>query len=158
MTRPGRGFTLIELLITLAILGVLAMAAVPAVEVAVQRANEQELRHALRTLRDGIDAYKRAHDEGRIAAKTGDTGYPPNLQVLVDGVVDQRDPNKSRLRFLRRIPRDPLAGEMTKDASGTWAIRSFASSAERPTEGDDVYDVSSRSTRTGLNGLRYDTW
>ena len=109
MRHPGRGFTLIELMATLAILAVLATLTVPLAQLHLQRAREQELRLALRELRSAIDAYKRASDEGRVRRAAASTGYPPSLEVLVEGVEDQRDPARRKLFFLRRVPPDPFA-------------------------------------------------
>lgn len=150
------GFTLIELLITLAILGVLATLAVPYAQTAVQRRQEQELRTALRDIRQAIDAYKRASDEGRIAKTTGASGYPPALEVLAEGVIDQSAPTRRKMVFLRRVPSDPFMPSATGDAS--WGKRSYASDAAAPEEGDDVFDVYSRSARAGLNGVPYHQW
>ena len=105
---PARGFTLIELLITVAIVGVLASIALPLREVAVQRGMETDLRRALREIRDGLDAYKRASDEGRIQRAADRSGYPPTLQALVEGMSDAKSPDGAMLYFLRRVPRDPL--------------------------------------------------
>src|SRR4051794_40029035 len=101
------GFTLVELVITVAIVGILAMAVLPLAEVTIQRSKEHELRTALRQMREAIDAYKQASDEGRVAKKAGETGFPKSLAVLMDGVDDAKDPKKSKIYFLRRIPRDP---------------------------------------------------
>ena len=150
----SRGFTLVELLVSLAILGVLATMLVSVVQLQIQRTKEAQLRDALREIRHAIDDYKAASDDGRITKRAGGSGYPATLQVLVDGVPDLRDP-KRKLRFLRRIPPDPfgLSGE-----SSDWQLRSYASEASAPREGDDVYDVVSRARGTGLNGVPYSKW
>jgi general secretion pathway protein G len=147
-----RGFTLIEMVITVAIVALLASVALPLAEVTSQRSKEQDLRHALREVREAIDAYKRAADDGMIERKSDASGYPPTLAALVQGVPDKRNPAAPKIFFLRRLPRDPFADE------GAWGLRSYASSAAEPKEGDDVYDVYSKSDAKGLNGVPYKDW
>jgi general secretion pathway protein G len=154
----GRGFTLIELLVTLAILALLGTLVLPVTQVTVQRSQEQDLRRALRDIRTGIDAYKRAHDEGRIARVAGGTGYPKNLELLVEGVPDLRSAQRAKIFFMRRLPRDPFARSGNDSAADTWGKRSYASEAADPQEGADVYDVYSNSGRTGLNDVPYRKW
>jgi general secretion pathway protein G len=146
-----KGFTLVELLITVAILGLLASVALPLAEVAVQRGKEQELRRSLREIREAIDAYKRAADEGVIEKPADRSGYPPTLAALVEGAVDKRDPRGARVFFLRRVPPDPVSGE-------PWGLRSYASPADAPQSGQDVFDVHSKSMQAGLNGVPYREW
>ena len=152
-----RGFTLVELVITVAIISLLATAALPAAELAARRAKEQELSRALRQVRDAIDAYKQAADEGRIEKKVGDSGYPKQLEDLVAGVDDRKSTRKAKIYFLRRLPRDPFA-DVEMAPSATWGKRSYASPPDDPKEGDDVYDVYSLSSATGLNGRPYREW
>jgi general secretion pathway protein G len=153
-----RGFTLVELMITLAIVGLLASVALPLAELTVQRNKEHELRHALREIRTALDAYKQAVAEGHIARTLNDTGYPPSLSVLMEGVPDASSPDKKMLYFLRRIPRDPMFDDPTRTNEESWGKRSYASSAEAPEEGNDVFDVYSLSSAVGLNGVPYREW
>lgn len=152
------GFTLIEVLVTLAIVALLAAMAMPLAELTVKRSHEQDLRRSLREIRTAIDAYKQAVDEGRITKIMGATGYPKTLEVLVEGVEDVKSPNKARIYFLRRIPRDPFATDASLDAAATWGKRSYASPPDEPKEGDDVYDVYSLQEGVGINGIPYREW
>ena len=156
--RRHRGFTLIELLVTLAILGVLATLTVPLAQVAMQRSQEQTLRRALREVRNAIDAYKRASDEGRIPKPPGTTGFPRDLDILVEGVPDQRSPTRAKIYFLRRVPRDPMNRTPSLPAQDSWGKRSYRSDADDPQQEDDVYDVFSLSDRTGSDGIPYRQW
>lgn len=153
-----KGFTLIELVITVAIVAVLASVALPLNELVVQRSKEQDLRRALREIREAIDAYKDAFDEGRIVKRVGESGYPKRLGDLVEGVEDQKSPKKERIYFLRRLPRDPLATDPEQPAADTWGKRAYASPPSEPAEGEDVFDVYSLSTATGINGRSYREW
>ena len=154
----SRGFTLIELVITVALVGLLAAMVVPTVELTTKRAKEAELRLALRDLRRAIDTYKQAVEEGRVTGKVGESGYPPTLGVLVDGVDDQRSPEKRKIYFLRRLPRDPMSVGAELAPEDTWGLRSYASEPDAPVEGADVYDVYSKSRAVGINGIAYAKW
>jgi general secretion pathway protein G len=152
-----RGFTLIELIITVAIVAILASAAMPLSQIAVQRAKEQELRTALRQIREAIDAYKQAADEGRVARAADQAGYPPSLDVLVMGVEDIKNPQKKAIYLLRRLPRDPFA-PADLPAGETWGKRSYESPPDAPREGEDVFDVYSMAEGKGINGIPYREW
>lgn len=157
--RRAAGFTLIELTACLAILAVLATMAMPLAELAVKRQKEAELRRALWELRDAIDAYKRAGDEGLIARDASRSGYPPDLRTLVEGVPDARAARTGQtVYFLRRIPRDPMHADAGVPAERSWGLRSYRSPPEAPRPGEDVFDVHSLADGVGLNGIAYRQW
>jgi general secretion pathway protein G len=147
-----KGFTLIELAICVAIVAILASAAAPLSELNVKRLKEHELRRALREIRDGLDAYKQAAEDGRIERRVGDSGYPRRLEDLAEGIEDRRSAKKERIYFLRRVPRDPLTPD------GKWGLRSYASPPDEPQEGSDVFDVYTRASGAGINGRPYREW
>ncbi len=153
-----RGFTLMEMLVVLAILGILAAAAHPMLALSKRRQQEVELRTALRTLRTAIDAYKQLSTDGHVVLNVGDSGYPENLTVLVDGVVDARDPTlRKKIYLVRRLPRDPFA-DPSIPADQTWGLRSYDSPPDAPAPGKDVFDVHSLSDGVGLDGIPYGDW
>ena len=148
--RSGEaGVTLVELIIVCTILSILSLAALPVVKFEVRRNKERDLHADLWEMRAAIDAYKDAADKGAIQTKAGSNNYPPDLQTLVDGV----DIQGKKVRFLRKIPVDPMSG--TTD----WGLRS---NQDDPTSdsfgGQDVYDVYSKSTGTAMDGSKYSTW
>ena len=156
--RSTNGFTLIELLVTLFILAILASAALPMAQLAFKRHKEEELRRALVTIRDALDAYKKACDEGHVLKSPEDSGYPSSLEVLVKGVADATSPTHKKMFFLRRVPPDPLLSESHNADENTWGLRSYNSEADDPKAGEDVYDVYSQSSDVGLNGIPYRQW
>jgi general secretion pathway protein G len=150
-----RGMSYLELVATATILMVLASAILPLGRVAQRRSQEMELRRSLRNIRLAINAYKQAVDQGQIGGtdvKLGSEGYPPELETLVKGVnrvggVDRK------LKFLRRIPVDPMTG---KDE---WGLRSYQDDWDATSwGGENVYDVHSLSEGVGLNGVPYTEW
>jgi general secretion pathway protein G len=151
-----RGYTFIELLIVATILLILASAAMPLTRVTVQRTKEAELRRVLREMRTAIDKYKDAVDTGLISnldVRAGSEGYPPDLETLVEGVTVANDASGRKLKFLRRIPIDPLTGE------AEWGMRAYQ---DRPDSmswgGSNVYDVYSLAAGVGLDGTKYRDW
>lgn len=157
--RAGvRGFTIIELLVVMAVLGILAAAIMPLGETLLTAQRERDLRLALREIRGAIDDYKRAVDQGAVTTAPGESGYPANLKVLVEGTPDTRPQGRGRVQyFLRQIPRDPFA-DARLPAEQTWRLRSYASPPNKPVAGADVYDIHSSSDGIALDGTPYAKW
>jgi general secretion pathway protein G len=150
--KPSPGYSLVELMVVVAIIVVLASAVLPLAEITVKRSKEIELRRALRTLRIAIDKYKEATDKGLIEKKEGTYGYPPNLEVLVNGVKTAKG-GEEILKFLRRIPKDPMTN------STDWGLRSYQDEPDAKRWGrQNVYDVYSKSEATAIDGSRYCDW
>jgi general secretion pathway protein G len=164
--RHSAGFTLIELMVTSVLVGIVAMTAMPMLEVVSVKQREVELRQALRTIRGALDAYKAAADTGLLARATGESGYPPSLEVLTQGLEIARarpagntdGGAAARLVFLRQLPRDPFHPDPLVPAAQTWSARSYASRPDDPHPGADVFDVASKSTRIALDGTPYSSW
>ncbi|MCX6565817.1 MAG: type II secretion system protein [Candidatus Aminicenantes bacterium] len=166
--RQRLGFTLTEMLVTAAILAILAGVAIPLVKVSIQRDKETELRRSLRLVRDAIDSYKKMADEKKIDVEEGDEadGYPPTLEVLVEGVKLKSEPTgrgkdegdtgggeEKIIKFLRRVPVDPMTG--TKD----WGLRSNQDAPDAANwGGENVFDIYTKSRRTALDGSKYADW
>ena len=154
--RGSRGFTFIELLVVTTILIVLASAIMPLARVTLQREREAELRRALREMRTAIDKYKDAVDTGQIGAtdiRAGSEGYPAELDTLVEGVTKANDASGIKLKFLRRIPMDPMTH------STDWGKRSYQDKADSTSwGGQNVYDVFSKAEGTALDGTKYKDW
>jgi general secretion pathway protein G len=142
----------VELIATVSIISILAMGVLPLARISIKRQKESELRHALREMRDAIDRYKDAADRGFIEVKLGTDGYPPDLETLVKGVTQLNTTDK-KLRFLRRVPIDPMIGK------NEWGLRSSQDSPESTSfGGQNVYDVYSKSGGTALDGSKYSDW
>lgn len=152
-----RGFTIIELLITVVIVSILACAVFPMAELTIKRNKEQELRRQLREIREAIDSYKKAYDDGKIARRAGESGYPPSLQVLVEGVPDASSNAGRRLFFLRKLPVNPCAQKDLPAVEG-WGKRSYASSGDNPKEGADIFDIFPNCSGNAMNGTPYREW
>lgn len=152
----ARGYSFVELLVVTAILFVLASAAMPLARVTMQRQKEVELRRVLREMRTAIDRYKDAVDQGQIGAldvRPGSEGYPPDLDTLVEGVSAANDASGRKLKFLRRVPIDPVVG------SDEWGLRSYQDKPDATSwGGQNVYDVFSKSDGTALDGTKYREW
>jgi len=148
-SHPERGLTLVELIVAIAILAILAGAAVPLARTTVRREKERELRRDLWEMRDAIDRYKDAADRGAFQIKVGTEGYPPDLETLVKGI----DSNGKKLRFLRRIPVDPMTGNTE------WGMRSMQDEPDSTSwGGQNVFDVYTKAQGTALDGTKYSEW
>ena len=148
-SRNQDGYTLVELIVATAILVILTGLAVPLARVAIKREKERQLRIALWELRDAIDRYKDAADRGGFQIKVGSEGYPPDLDTLVKGV----DVSGKKMRFLRRIPQDPMTG------TTEWGLRSMQDDPDSDSwGGQNVFDVFTKVEGTGFDGTEYKTW
>ena len=151
-----RGYSFVELLVVTTLILILAAAVQPLAQVTVQRQKEVELRRVLREMRDAIDQFKDAVDLGNVPAtelEPDNEGYPPDLETLVDGVAAANDASGRRLRFLRRVPIDPMTG------TTEWGLRSYQDKPDATRwGGQNVYDVFTTSTGTALNGTAYNEW
>jgi general secretion pathway protein G len=146
---PEAGLTLVELIIVVAIISILATAAIPIARFQVRREKERELRQDLWEMRAAIDRYKDAADKGAFQIKADSMGYPPDLQTLVDGVEVQG----KKVRFLRRIPVDPMTG------NSEWGLRSNQDDPDSDDfGGQNVFDVHSKSQGTAMDGSKYSAW
>ncbi|WP_442886346.1 type II secretion system protein [Edaphobacter sp. HDX4] len=146
---PEAGLTLVELIIVVAVLSILATAALPIARFQVKREKEKELRRDLWEMRAAIDHYKDAADKGAFQIKADSLGYPPDLETLVNGV----DVQGKKVRFLRRIPIDPMTG------TAEWGMRSNQDDPDSDSfGGQNVFDVHSKSQGTALDGTKYSTW
>lgn len=154
--RQQRGYTFVELLVVTTILLILASAVMPLAQVTSMRQREAELRRTLRELRTAIDAFKNAVDQGRIPTtelEPGNEGYPPDLDTLVDGISAANDASGRKLKFLRRIPVDPMT------AGTEWGLRSYQDSPTATSWGGrNVFDVYTTSGGTALDGTKYRDW
>jgi general secretion pathway protein G len=154
--RCEHGYTFIELIVVTTILMILASAVMPLAQVASQRQREAELRRALREMRTAIDQFRNAVDQGRIPTTELDPeneGYPPDLDTLVEGISAANDASGRKLRFLRRIPIDPMTG------STEWGLRSYQDDPDSTSwGGENVFDVYTKRGGTGLDGTKYQDW
>ncbi|HEX4786420.1 MAG TPA: type II secretion system protein [Candidatus Sulfotelmatobacter sp.] len=149
-TQPTRGFTLLELIVAASILSILTLMALPLARVTIQREKEKELRRALWEMRDAIDRYKDAAEQGKFQTKVDTQNYPPDLETLVKGIDTQAG---KKIRFLRSIPIDP----MTK--STEWGMRSMQDDPDSDSwGGQSVFDVYTKSQGTALDGTKYKDW
>jgi general secretion pathway protein G len=147
--RSQSGLTLIELIVAISIMSILAVAALPMARLTVRREKERELRRDLWEMRDAIDRYKDAADRGLFQIKLGTEGYPPDLDTLVEGV----DISGKKVRFLRRIPVDPMTGK------NEWGMRSMTDDPDSDSwGGQNVFDVFTKSEGTAIDGTKYKDW
>ena len=155
MHRDG-GYTFIEVIVVTAILLILASAVMPLAQVTSQRQREVELHRELRTVRTALDRFKDAVDTGQIAAselEPGNEGYPPDLESLVEGITPANDASGRKLKFLRRIPIDPMTNSMD------WGLRSYQDKPDSTSwGGKNVFDIYTKSTATALDGTKYRDW
>lgn len=157
-TRPPYGYTLIELLVVLVLISVLGSIAMPVAELSARREKERELKAALWEIRGALDTYQQAHAQGAIQAPNPAIPYPPSLDALTKPHLDARPSSSGRvLRFLRRVPRDPFA-DPSVPAEQTWGLRGYLSPPDNPQASAEVYDVYSRSSAIGLNGVPLSRW
>jgi general secretion pathway protein G len=156
MRRGQQGFTFLELVIVTAILMILASTIMPLTQVTQQRQREVELRRVLREMRTAIDKFKDSVDQGLIPTtelEPGNEGYPPDLETLVEGVSAANDATGRKLKFLRKIPVDPMTGD------AEWGLRAYQDKPDSTTwGGQNVYDVYTKSQGTGLDGTKYRDW
>jgi general secretion pathway protein G len=154
------GFTLIEISVALAVIATMAAMSVPVLRAEQQRSKEAQLRSALIQIRQALDEYKQATDSGLLAKAADASGYPATLEVLAQGQERTTVGAAKRLVFLRRIPRDPFANQedAEKPPHLSWGLRAYASTADQPQSGIDVFDVYSKSNKIGSNGLEYSKW
>ncbi len=154
--RREQGYTFIEVVVVTAILLILASAVMPLAQVTAQRQREVELHRGLREIRTAIDKFKDAIDTGQIAAsdfEPGNEGYPPDLETLVEGVSAANDATGRKLKFLRRIPIDPMTN------STDWGLRAYQDKPDSTTwGGHNVFDVYTKSGATALDGTKYQEW
>lgn len=154
--RGADGFSFVELLVVTTLLLILASAVQPLARVTIQRQKESELRHHLRELRGAIDSYYDLVAAGQVPAtelKPGNEGYPPDLETLVEGIAIANDATGRKVKFLRRIPVDPMTGE------ADWVLRSYQDKPDATRwGGQNVFDVRSASGGTGLDGTKYSEW